>query len=54
MQAEYKCLKCGYEYNDGPGPTQCPQCGYDRVKWVNFEEMRNQWNKNNRKGFKKA
>ena len=54
MQAEYKCLKCGYEYHGQTGPTQCPACGYEHVKWVNYEAMRNEWNAAKERGPKKA
>jgi rubrerythrin len=43
MEAEYKCLKCGYKYLSEPGPTQCPKCGHLYVKWLNFEEMHKMW-----------
>jgi rubrerythrin len=38
MLAEFKCLKCGYEYKDKPGPTICPKCSHLYVKWVNYED----------------
>jgi len=38
--AKFKCLKCGYLYEDKPGPTQCPKCRHLWVKWLNYEEMR--------------
>lgn len=40
MKAEYKCLKCDYEYIDEPGPTICPKCFHLYVKWVNYEAWR--------------
>lgn len=43
MLAHFKCLKCGYEWDSNPGPTQCPKCGHLYVKWVNYEEMRKMW-----------
>ena len=39
MKAEFKCLKCGYEYKDEPGPTVCRRCGHLYVKWLNYNEM---------------
>lgn len=41
MKAKYKCLKCGYEYESNPCPTQCPKCRSLYVKWVNYDEWRN-------------
>jgi rubrerythrin len=41
MKALYKCVKCGYEYESHPGPTQCPRCQNLYVKWVNYDEWRN-------------
>jgi rubrerythrin len=38
--AKYKCLKCGYEWFGKPGPTVCPDCWYEYVKWENFDEWR--------------
>ena len=37
--AQYKCLeiKCNYEYTAAPGPTQCPRCGHNYIKWVNYK-----------------
>jgi len=40
MKAKFKCLKCNYFYEDIPGPTQCPKCGYLYIKWLNYEEWR--------------
>ena len=39
MLAKFKCLGCGYEYEDKPGPTTCPQCKHIWIKWLNYEEM---------------
>lgn len=42
--AKYRCLKCGYEWEEAPvnnklpGPTRCPKCGHQYVKWLNYEE----------------
>jgi len=43
MKAKFKCLKCGVEWESGPGPTQCFHCGHLYVKWLNYEEMRKYW-----------
>ena len=43
MKAEFRCLDCGHEYEDEPGPTACPECGHIYVEWVNYGE----WRKNN-------
>lgn len=43
--AKYKCLKCGKKWKEKPKPTQCRKCGHDYVKWLNYEEMRKEWNK---------
>lgn len=43
--AKFICLKCKYEWVDFPGPTQCPNCGYLYVKWINYNELRKIWNK---------
>lgn len=40
MKAKFKCLNCGYEYEDEPGPTICRKCGHFYIKWVNYEEWR--------------
>lgn len=36
-QARYRCLSCGHEWAEKPGPTQCPKCGHLWVKWLNYE-----------------
>ena len=43
MIAKYKCLKCGHHYEDDPGPTQCKKCNHLYVKWINYEEMYQQY-----------
>jgi hypothetical protein len=37
VNAKYKCLKCGLEYESDPGPTQCPSCGHLYIDWLNYE-----------------
>lgn len=39
----YKCLKCGYEWEQLPAPTQCPKCNHLYVKWLNYEQLRKMW-----------
>ena len=36
--ATFRCLKCDYEWQDIPGPTECPKCGHIWVEWVNWDE----------------
>ena len=45
MRAHFKCLRCNCRWKSEPGPTQCPACGHLYVKWINYEEMREIWNK---------
>jgi rubredoxin len=45
MKAEFRCLECGYEYEEEPGPTSCPMCEHLYVKWVNYEEWRDNHDK---------
>ena len=40
MKAKFRCLRCEYEYEDGPGPTTCPECGHIYIKWVDYEEWK--------------
>ncbi len=40
MKAQYRCLQCEWEWEGKPGPTQCPLCNHDYVKWENYEEMK--------------
>ena len=35
-KAEYKCMKCEYQYTSDPGPTTCPHCGSLYVEWTNY------------------
>lgn len=37
INAKFKCLTCGCEYEDSPGPTICPMCKHQRIKWLNYE-----------------
>ena len=43
MEAHLRCQKCGHEWREKPGPTQCPECGHLYIDWLNFEEMRKVW-----------
>lgn len=49
MNAKHRCCGCEYEWESGPGPTQCPRCGHLYVKWLNYEEMREVWNEQRRR-----
>lgn len=40
--AKYRCLKCGFEWSEPAGPTQCPKCGHLYVRWLNYERLRRQ------------
>ncbi len=53
MLAKFMCLRCGCTWENIPGPTQCSICDHIYVKWINYEEMREIWNKgrNNAKRF---
>jgi len=42
MQARYQCLKCGHKFKDKPGPTVCPMCYNQYIKWVNYKEWYDQ------------
>lgn len=50
MLAKFKCLKCDCHWEYYPGPTQCPRCAHLYVKWINYEEMRKEWNKKRVRG----
>jgi len=45
MKAKFKCLKCNYQWESKPGPTDCLRCGHKYVKWLNYDELREIWNK---------
>ena len=45
IYATFKCLRCGYQWSNIPGPTECPYCNHLYVKWLNYEEMRKEWDK---------
>jgi rubrerythrin len=47
MLAKLRCLKCNYNWESQPGPTQCPDCDHLYVKWENYEEMVKSWNEDN-------
>ena len=38
--AKYRCLKCGYEWEQQPQIVDCPICDHNYVKWLNYEEWR--------------
>ena len=44
MKAKFKCLQCLHQWETKPGPNICPQCGYNYVKWLNYDELREIWN----------
>ena len=39
MKAKFRCLMCGYEWEDRSGSTSCKMCGYLYVRWLNYDEM---------------
>jgi rubrerythrin len=41
--AKFKCIKCDFLWESNPGPTQCPKCDHLYVKWLNYEQMRKEW-----------
>lgn len=44
LTGEYKCLKCGYEFELTPNRiTSCIECGHDYVKWLNYEELNDKY-----------
>ena len=43
MLAEFLCLKCNFKWKSNPGPIQCPKCNHLYVKWLNYKEMGEQW-----------
>lgn len=38
--ALYRCMRCKRRWEGDPGPVVCPQCAHVYVKWVNYEEWR--------------
>jgi len=47
--AKFKCLKCDFEWTAQPGPTSCFRCNHLYVKWVNYEE----WKENTSEEYKR-
>lgn len=43
--AEFFCLNCELQWEGKPGPTLCPRCGHDYVKWINYNELKEKWEK---------
>jgi len=39
----FKCLKCGHQWKQRSGQSQCPKCDHLYVKWLNYEEQRKKW-----------
>lgn len=37
MAAEYECIKCKHKWRGKPGPTACPKCKHEYVKWLNYK-----------------
>lgn len=36
--AKFKCTSCQHHYEEQPGGTQCPKCGWKYVTWVNADD----------------
>ena len=36
--AKFKCASCSFHYEEAPGGTSCPKCGWTYVIWVNHAE----------------
>lgn len=45
MKALFECIKCKYLWEANPGPTVCVRCGHSYVRWLNYDELRDIWNK---------
>jgi len=39
MKAEFQCLSCKHQWEDKPGPIECPKCNHIYVKWLNYKKM---------------
>lgn len=39
MKAEYKCEKCGHEWEEEPGFVVCAKCMHEYVEWKNYDEF---------------
>lgn len=39
-EARFRCLSYGHMWQAKPGPTDCPKCGQNYVKWLNVSEIR--------------
>ncbi len=38
IAADFHCMRCYHEFNSRPGPwVICIKCGYNYVKWLDFE-----------------
>jgi rubrerythrin len=38
LPARFECWRCGCEWGQKKGPTDCPQCGGFYVWWRNYTE----------------
>jgi len=41
--AHLRCRKCGKEWLEPPGPTQCPTCFHLYLDWLNYTPQRYYW-----------
>ncbi len=41
----FRCLKCGFEWKNEllPFGTTCFRCTYKYVKWLNYDQLREKW-----------
>jgi len=45
ITAENKCLNCHHKWSDKSGPVTCPKCENEFVKWLNYEQLAEQYKK---------
>lgn len=36
--AIYSCCRCPHTWQQPPGPTECPNCGFLYCRWTNYEK----------------
>lgn len=36
--AKYRCMACGFEWEQRPSQVICPKCGHLYVRWTNYDD----------------
>lgn len=45
LYADFRCLKCNFQWSQKPAQVICPKCSHLYIKWENYEECEKEFKK---------